>query len=271
MPRDRSTFLSAGNHNQVCTGRFDGDGRTGLLFSERPDGAGTPEVFHIVRALEDGSYAVAWSVTAPASTRSQVEAIADIDGDGVDEVLLRWRSNGREAPVATGSGASPRIVSWQPLMPRAGPPIAADLHGKGELTVLATSAVDEVVAIAPPGKVNDGPRERWRRPGRGHDSLNCLAAADLDGDGRGEVVFVGEAPSGKARVTATDGDGKTEWHVDFDDIHGQRGIFRLGGLTHLWVAHLTDPKRADVLVSVTRSIMHSDVGYALQGTDGKLL
>jgi len=96
-------------------------------------------------------------------------------------------------------------------------------------------------------------------------------SADLDGDGRGEVVFVGEAPSGKARVTATDGDGKTERHVDFDDIHGQRGIFRLGGLTHLWVAHLTDPKRADVLVSVTRSIMHSDVGYALQGTDGKLL
>ena len=157
------------------------------------------------------------------------------------------------------------------IMSRPGQPIAADIHGRGKLTVLATSAVDEVVAIDPPSNPQDKPRELWRRPGRGHDQINCLSAADVTGDGKCEVVVAGQSPSGKARVAAVDGDGKTVWHIDYDDIHAQRYIFRMGGLTHLWVAHLTDPKRCDVYVSIMRSIMHSDVAYAFRGTDGRLL
>jgi outer membrane protein assembly factor BamB len=215
------------------------------------------------------------SVEAPAATSTQIRAIADVDGDGADEVLLEWRSNGRDTAVAKGNGARPEIVSWQPLMPRAIQPIAADMHGQGTLTVLAISAVDEVVAVAPPRVANSNPREMWRRPGRGHDawldSAKCLSAADLTGNGKHEVVIAGQAPSGKARVSAVNGDGKAIWHVDYDDIHGQRYIFRMGGLTHLWVAHLTDRQRCDVIVSIMRSIMHSDVGYALRGTDGHRL
>jgi len=164
-------------------------------------------------------------------------------------------------------------VSWQPLMPRLGPPIAADIHGQGRLTVLATSAVDEVVAIAPPAASEPdlGPRQLWRHPGRGTEGTNCLLAADLNGDGKCEVPVIGESPTGRARVTALDGDGKPLWHVDFDEMHGQRYIFRMGGVTHLFVGRLTDPERWDVYVSLMRSIMHSDVGLALRGADGEVL
>ncbi len=275
MPRDRSTYRSAGGAVQVCHGDFDGNGRRGLIFSIRPGGTDTPETFGVVECGRDGKYRPAWSVEAPVATSTQVRAVADGDGDGADEVLLEWRSNGRDGAAACGLGARPRIVSWEPLTPRLAQPIAADMHGRGRLTVLAITAVDEVIAIAPPAKGQGRPRELWRRRGRGHDAwldgANCLSAADLTGGGRCEVVLAGQAPSGKARVTAVDGEGKTVWHVDYDDIHGQRYIFRMGGLTHLWVARLTDPKRCDVVASIIRSIMHSDVAYALRGTDGRRL
>ncbi|MFC1718100.1 hypothetical protein ACFL6S_30870 [Candidatus Poribacteria bacterium] len=271
MPRDRSTFRSAGGPIQVCQGDFLGDGYQGLIFSIQPGGVGTPETFSVVKKDNNGGYHTAWSMEAPAARLTQIRAIADVDSDGADEVLIEWRSNGSGGATAKGCGARAEIVSLQPLMPRLGQPIAADIHGRGNLTVLATSAVDEVVAIAPPSSRRDKPRELWRRFGRGHDQINCLSAADLTGDGRCEVVSVSQAPSGKARVTAVDGDGKTVWYVDYDDIHGQRYIFRMGGLTHLWVAHLADSKRSDVYVSILRSIMHSDVAYALRGTDGQLL
>jgi len=273
MPRDRSTFRSAGGAVQVCCGDF--DGRRGLVFSVQPGGVGTPETFGVVGRDGNGKFRTGWSVEAPAATLTQVRAIADVDGDGTDEVLLEWRSNGHGGAVANADGARVEIASFQPLMPRPTQPIAADMHGRGKLTVLAVSAVDEVVAIAPPAGLQDKPRELWRRPGRGHgpwlDTANCLSAADLTGDGKCEVVVAAQAPSGKARVTAVDGEGKIVWHVDYDDIHGQRYIFRMGGLTHLWVARLTDPRRCDVYVSVMRSIMHSDIAYALRGTDGRRL
>ncbi len=273
MPRDRSTFRSAGGHVQVCQGDLDGDGRTELLFSEMQKGGSGREVFGVVGPDADGGYETGWTVSAPADTRNAVQAIADIDDDGADEVLLEWRANGRGALRALGNGARPRIVSHQPLMPRLGPPIAADLHGRGRLSVLATSAVDEVVAIAPPtaSKPSAGPRELWRHPGRGTNRTNSLAAADLDGDGECEVPVVGESPTGQARISALDGDGKTIWHRDFDEVHGQRYIFRMGGISHLFTGRLTDPGRSDVYVSLLRSIMHSDIGIALRGTDGALL
>ena len=275
MPRDRSTFRSAGGAVRVCQGDFHGGAGQGLLFGVQPGGVGTPETFCVVKRGGDGKYECGWSARAPAATATQVRAIADVDDDGADEVLIEWQCNGRSDVVAEGRGARPTIVSYQPLMPRLSHPIAIDMHGKGRLTVLTESAVDEVVAIAPPAAPKSQPRELWRRPGRGHAGYGCLAsglsAADLTGDGRCEVVVAGQAPSGKARVAAVDGGGETVWQVDYNDIHGQRYIFRMGGLVHLWVGRLTSPDRSDVLVSILRSIMHSDIAYGLRGTDGHQL
>ncbi len=273
MPPDRSTFRSAGGHVQICQGDFDGDGRSELLFGERPRGEKGGEVFRAVGLGQDGADETGWRVSAPKSARNTVRAVADVDDDGADEVLLEWRDNGRETPRVRGTNARPQVVSYQPLMPRLGPPIAADIHGQGHLSVLATSAVDEVVAIAPPAasQPKAQPRELWRRPGRGTDGTNCLAAADLNGDGKCEVPVVGESPTGQVRISTFDGDGKPIWHRDFNEVHGQRPIFRMGGVTHLFTGRLTDPGRSDVYVSLMRSIMHSDVGLALRGTDGELL
>lgn len=270
MPRDRSTYRSAGGAVQICTGDFDGDDRLELLFGERPGGARSSETFRVVGDDGDGFHAAGWQVTAPKSAHNRIRAVADIDDDGADEVLLEWRSNGQEPAQATGRGARPQIVSWQPLMPPLGHPIAADVHGTGQLTVLAISAADEAVAIQPANATHEA-HELWRHPGRGIIGVNSLQAADITGDGKCEVVVVGESPTGQGRVTALDGHGKPLWHVDFNQIHGQRPIFRMGGITHIYAAHLTEPHRCDVYVSLMRSIMHSDVGIALRGTDGKLL
>ena len=270
MPRDRSTYRSAGGAVQICTGDFDSDGRPELLFGERAEGDQTRETLGTVGDDGEGFRVDEWHVTAPKSTRNRVRAVADIDDDGADEVLLEWRSNGKEVPEAAGNGVRPQIVSWQPRMPPLGHPIAADIDGSGKLTILATSAVDEVVAIQQLDPARK-PRELWRHPGRGIANVNAVQAADLTGDGKCEVVVVGESPTAQGRVTALKGSGKPLWHVDFDEIHGQRPIFRMGGVTHVYAAHLTDRDRCDVYVSIMRSIMHSDVAIALRGTDGKRL
>lgn len=91
---------------------------------------------------------------------------------------------------------------------------------------------------------------------------------DLKGDGHRQIIASTASPEGKARMVATDLEGRELWHHDFPNIPGSAPVWNSGGITLWTTAHFTDKVRRDVLVTVRRNIMHSDETYLLAGNDG---
>jgi hypothetical protein len=117
--------------------------------------------------------------------------------------------------------------------------------------------------------------ERWRLPGRAQSNSWPLTlgavVADLRGDGGRQVLYATRAPSGCARLAAAELSGQPCWHHDFDRFPGDPPVWNMGGTT-LWQAgHFTGGKGQDVLVTLRRSMMHSDETFLLSGSDGRQL
>jgi outer membrane protein assembly factor BamB len=83
------------------------------------------------------------------------------------------------------------------------------------------------------------------------------------------LLYATKAPKGCARFVAEDlVTGKQIWRHDFPEIPGSLPVWNVGGIV-LWQAgHFTDPKRMDVLVTVRRSMMHSEETALLSGRNG---
>ena len=172
-------------------------------------------------------------------------------------------TNGEVQPLAIrprGTPLSTPVVAMSPDGPVAIGPGADDL--------------EQTVAFRPP---RDGrePEELWRVPGRcmGDNWPNVYSpvAAALRGDGGRQVLYSTAAPIGCARLVAMELDGRTAWTHDFPAIPGTPPIWNTGGLIFWQVGHFTDRQREDVLVTVRRSMMHSEEAYLLSGLDGREL
>ena len=150
-------------------------------------------------------------------------------------------------------------------------PIAARLEQGKPPVVVVEAAGGRILAIEPPASGTGAARVRWTAAGRGmaDGSRLCgLAAADLDGDGDREVLAADEHPSGAAQVLAYRADGAVRWRARFDQVPGDAPVWNRSGLTFFWPGRFRDRGRDDVLVSLRRGFMHSDVGVLLDGHTG---
>ena len=154
------------------------------------------------------------------------------------------------------------------------PPIVVRDRSLGQPQILVQGHGTELVALSA-AHGTEPPRVQRRFPGRGQatnwpETLGPVAA-NLLGQGCWHILYAASAPGGEARLVAADLAGRTLWHHDFPAIPGEAPIWNVGGII-LWQAgHFTHPGRQDVLVTVRRSMMHSDETYLLSGLDGKVL
>ena len=141
-------------------------------------------------------------------------------------------------------------------------------------TLVAQGAGEELVLFEPPAPGRAAPRLR-RLPGRGQcqqwpESIGPMIA-DLEGNGGRQLLFATAAPSGCARFVAAELDGRELWHHDFPTLPGTPPVWNTGGIIYWQAGHFTHPGRRDVLVTVRRSMMHSEETVLLSGRDGRLV
>ena len=197
-----------------------------------------------------------------------------LEGLGIDQegaLLARCVTRPGQTAQVTAAEGTLRAVSSRRLALSPGTVVVARPKGAAP-TLLVQGYGEELVAFAAPAQGQPAVEvRRWK--GRGQSTnwpgqMLGPVLADLTGDGRRQCLYATAAPDGGARLVAEELDGREAWHHDFPRFPGDAPVWNIGGLI-LWQAgFFTDPARQDVIVTLRRSIMHSDETYLLSGRDG---
>ena len=253
----------------VSTGDVDGDGRRDF-FALAPDGAG--EVLVALGSDSAGRIGPRWSVRGPAGMALETAAVTD---DGV-AALLYLKGSGLPSQVLMLEGASGVLHQWsrQEFTP-AGTPVVADLEGDGRVEVVVQTATRGVLCLQAPGEGGGEPRLRWQVPGYGQTNNAPyhwgLVAADVDGDGRREVLAAREAASGNASLVALAADGTIRWQTEFVGFDGSMPIWNFSGLSYWSVGYFRSEENMDVFASLRRGKLGSEVGFLIDGRSGEIV
>ena len=154
-----------------------------------------------------------------------------------------------------------------------GPVTVAWPVGAKEPTIVVQGHGEEVVTFHP--SAGDGKAKLTRIAGRGQSTswpeVRGPVVADLAGDGRRQLLIATASPDGCARFQADDLSGQALWHHDFPDIPGTAPVWNTGGIILWQTGHFSDQRQQDVLVTIRRSMMHSEETALLSGKDGREL
>lgn len=185
LPRDAARLLSAD---------LDGDGRGDLVLarSSAPDGTHLWEAF-LSNGNGFGPAAMASFSTAP--TDGNV-LLLDVNGDGLADVL-RYADGGWQTYLSRGRAASgspalaPQACSAPLSMPRPGQTVALDYDGDGRTDIVQRDTGDSWKVYLSQGNCIDMSGPIIELP-IGRLGYVRAAAADFDGDGRVDVLLVGQ-------------------------------------------------------------------------------
>lgn len=141
-------------------------------------------------------------------------------------------------------------------------------------SMIAQGLGEELVIFTPPQSAKRSV-DSHRIPGRGQSTSwpenRGPVVADLKGDGHRQILTATAAPSGCARMVAWDLGGGEIWHHDYPQIPGSLPVWNTGGIILWQTGHFTERRALDVLVTIRRSMMHSEETSLLSGVDGREL
>ncbi len=213
-------MLGAGGQSDdiLIAADLDGDGQVEVLIANQAEG------WTQVRQWDGTAFTPVWMSPSPLDgpagqwSRGRDSFVAaDVDGDGQVEIVIAGYADGRTG-LLKWNGASLDLV-WMGASPLNGPAkawslvedrlIAADVDGDGRVEVVIASNANgrtgvlkwdgTALALAWSSRIMvNGPAGDWRR---GEDSL---IAADVDGDGRVEIVIASHA-DGRTGLLKWDG------------------------------------------------------------------
>jgi hypothetical protein len=277
LPLTRSAMPGSGiDLRNVVTAEVKREGARGFFVLESAEGRAERCIAYVLEA--DDRVAENWRTDLPARSHPQVHACADVDADGIDEVLISFNQESCETVNRTSSiGATVSVVGLDrigvssgegqsSMMPTALSPVV-NLGRSRSALIVFEGANDDLVALEPPTHRGEHPTIRWRVPGAGPAVL-----ADVNGDGLPEAIFGHRASNGEGEIVAVEiRSGRDLWRHRVHGFPGPHPESNSGGIMSWWVGHYTSTHRDDVWVSARRSTMHSDECWAIHGGDGSEL
>ncbi len=259
----------------VVVGDADGDG-VGDFFVAAPDPAGGAERLAAFSISAPAGEAQLWSVVAPPGAQLQAVAAAEVDGQRATLVHLLGRGDDNQGLEFFGGAGTLHQWSRQPST-AVGTPVVADLENDGRIEVVVQTGIQEVVCLEAPTWTEAGatPRSRWQLQGYGQTNgapaHKGVSAADLNRDGRKEVLFAREAPGGQASLVAVETGGEIRWQTVFEEFDGSMPIWNFSGLSYWTPGHFTSTDWIDIFVSLRKGKIGSEIGHLLDGRSGEIL
>jgi hypothetical protein len=278
------------------------DGRPEFFYAEKSGRNRFEDAFHAVSLTPGGALKRGWSFARPGQRLNLVLA-------STNEVRVRDLTAGKLLTI----DAKGKVVTQTDLGRPGGfstMPIVVDLDGDGRNEIVLQNAAGEIVALGPGKARGAPPAVLWSVPGVAMNMSSgyawngalCPQAADVDGDGRPEVLFAAEDDRGLSGLVCVDGRGRAKWrrsiegcpwgglqagvdHWTFGRFTGPAGVrtamsASLNGVApdrsdKAVHAPLTrSPSRAqglDVYVDLHRRSKGSGEGWVLRGTTGEVM
>lgn len=261
LPRHVNTKATLAKRNALCR---ETAGRASAVIV-RPARQGDGLVELSAAAWGAQGFEPGMAVTGPG-----LEALA-LDAQG--QLLVRCRKAPGQRVELAIHAARAQVLGASENRVKPGSVALAWEQGAQAPCLAAQGSADELVFFAPP---SDGAAHERRIAGRGQ-GINAPVSqlgpvlADLYGDGRRQMLYVTSSLSGDARFVAAHLNGRELWHHDLARIPGSPPIWNLGGAVLWQVGHLASRRRVDVLVTVRRSLTHSEETLLLCGEDGREL
>lgn len=256
------------------TADVDQDGVREFLIERDTDGDRQPDCFEAYALDRAGRAARKWHYQAAPGQAVNARTYGVPPGGRAPALQLCEPGSGRLVSVDARGRATPLAARAPGGF--ATVPVAADVDGDGRCEVAVVNSRHEIELLAAPRAGRDEPVERrWKKHGFGMPWLQgytapdfLLALADVDGDGRVEVLFGGETRDGTATLAAARPDGSLLWEHPFPGT-GTDGIY--GGVTRWFTGHFQGGRHRDVGVVFHQVGLGSNQLALLDGRTGKLV
>ncbi|MCS6919621.1 MAG: FG-GAP-like repeat-containing protein [Fimbriimonadales bacterium] len=270
MPSTTHTIADEGLQD-ILRADMDGDGRPEFFYAVRSKAGRFEDAFYAVSLTPDGRLKRRWHFAKRGHRLNLIFACAG-------EACVRDLTTGKTLTI----DAQGKVISETDLGKPGGfttLPIVVDLDGDGRNEIVVQNAAGEIVALRYHGNKEGSaaPTVLWRLPGVAMNLFPgytwngalCPQAADVDGDGRPEVLFATEDEQGLTALVCVSGSGKVKWRRA---IEGCPWGGLQAGIDHWTFGRFTGRKRGlDVYVDLHRRSKGSGEGWALRGDTGEVL
>jgi outer membrane protein assembly factor BamB len=248
---------------------LDRDGTPEFFYAEKSKSGRFEETFAAIALMPDGTLKRTWKFAQGNHRLNLVSATAG-------EVRVRDLTVAKVLAI----DAKGTVVSKTDLGQPGGfstLPIVVDLDGDGRNEIVVQNAAGEVIALKPGKGHGAPPRILWSLPGAAMNvspgyawnGALCPQAADVDGDGRSEVLFAAEDERGLSALVCVDGRGKFKWRRS---IEGCPWGGLQAGVDHWTFGRFTGRLRGlDVYVDLHRRSKGSGEGWMLRGDTGEVV
>ncbi len=251
---------------------WDGDGRGDLLVAIDDDGDAAPERFLAVGPDADGLWREKRSWQVDPEMEMKVLAVNDLDGAGRPEILA-GDNRGYIQVIDSNGTVSGR---WAAGGGFSAVPTVADLDGDGKNELIIQTSDGWVQAFKATGDPQKPLERRWRYRGWGTSWSGSggegVLAADLDGDGRKEVLVGTRTGSGNAALAALNCDGTVRW---LWEVPGMAAATAYRSVHRWTVGNFNGDGVLDVYVCTRWTPFggagSSNESWALDGRDGSVL